>query len=78
MTSLPASVYELHTKGLIKEGMDADLCVFNAKHIIDHASFTACHERAEGLNYVILDGEVVVEDAIYNGKRKGKLLLRKV
>lgn len=77
MTSLPASVYELHTKGLIKEGMDADLCIFDADRIIDHASFTACHERAEGLNYVILGGEVVVEDAIYNGKRKGKLLLRK-
>ncbi len=76
MTSLPASVYELHTKGLIKEGMDADICIFDAEHIIDHASFTACHERAEGLNYVILDGEIVVEDAIYNGKRRGKILLR--
>ena len=78
MTSLPASVYELHTKGLVKEGMDADLCIFDADRIIDKSTFDNCHQRAEGLNYVILGGEIVVEDAVYNGKRKGKLILRNV
>ena len=32
--------------------------------------------RAEGLNYVILGGEIVVEDAVHNGKRNGKVILR--
>lgn len=76
MTSMPASVYGLSGKGLLKEGFDADICIFDPERIIDRAEYTACHERAEGLNYVILNGEVVVENAVYNGKKKGSVLLR--
>ena len=76
MTSMPAAVYELSGKGLIREGYDADICIFDADKIIDHAEYTDCHKRAEGLNYVILGGEVVVVDAVYNGKRMGKVILR--
>ncbi len=76
MTSMPASVYGLKGKGLIKEGFDADICIFDADKIIDKAEFTNCHKRCEGLNYVILDGEIVVKDSIYNGKRMGKFIPR--
>lgn len=75
MTSMPASVYGLKTKGLIWEGMDADLCIFDADKIIDRSEFTNCNQRAEGLNYVIVAGEVVVEDAVCNGKKLGRVLL---
>ena len=75
MTSMPASVYGLKTKGLIWEGMDADLCIFDADKIIDRSEFTNCNQRAEGLNYVIVAGEVVVEDAVRNGKKLGRVLL---
>ncbi len=76
MTSMPARVYGLNTKGLIWEGMDADICIFDAEKIIDHSDFTNCDRRAEGLNYVILNGEIVVEDAVYNGKKEGRLILK--
>lgn len=76
MTSLPAMVYDLHGKGRVAEGYDADLCIFDPEQIIDCADYSACHEHAKGLNYVLLDGEIVVEDAVYNGKRRGKVLLR--
>ena len=75
MTSLPATVYSLKNKGLVMEGFDADLCIFDADKIIDRSDFTSCHNRAEGLNYVILGGEVVVENAVHNGKCNGKILL---
>ena len=65
MTSLPAKVYGFETKGALREGMDADICVFDAETIRDHADFTACHERCEGLNYVLIGGEIVVKDAVY-------------
>ena len=55
----------------------ADICIFDADKIIDRAEFTNCSLKAEGLNYVIVNGEVVVEDAVHNGKRMGKLILRK-
>ena len=56
--------------------MDADICIFDAEKIIDKSEYTNCTKGAEGLNYVILDGEVVCENAVYNGKRKGKIILR--
>ena len=76
MTAMPAAVYGLKGKGLLREGFDADICIFDPEKIIDHADFIQCHARAEGLNYVILGGEVVVEDAVFNGKRMGKVILR--
>ncbi len=78
ITSMPAAVYGFSTKGIIKEGLDADICIFDSEHIIDNATYTDCQKRADGLNYVILGGEVVVENAIYNGKKKGAVLLRRV
>ena len=78
MTSMPAAVYELTGKGLLREGFDADICVFDPDRIIDRAEFVDCHGRAEGLNYVLLGGEVVVENAVYQGKKNGRVLLRRV
>ena len=75
ITSMPATVYGLKNKGLLKEGFDADICIFDADKIIDRASFADCTKRAEGLNYVILGGQVVVENAVYNGKRMGRVML---
>ena len=76
MTSMPASVYGLSTKGLLWEGMDADICIFDAERICDKAEFTACGKRAEGINYVIVKGEIVVRDAVYQGGTPGGFLLR--
>ena len=77
MTSMPARVYGLNTKGLIWEGMDADICIFDAEKIIDRSDFIDCIKRAEGLNYVVLGGEIVVKDAVHNGKKRGRLILKK-
>ena len=76
MTSLPASVYGLKTKGVIAEGMDADICIFDADKIIDRADFVRCKEKNEGLAYVIIDGKVVVRDGVYNGTRAGKIYVK--
>lgn len=76
MTSMPAAVYGLNSKGILAEGFDADICIFDADRILDRADFTNCTLPAEGLCYVILNGQVVVEDAVYRGIRAGKVLLR--
>lgn len=69
MTSLPARVYKLSTKGEIKCGMDADICIFNPNTIIDRADFASPTLKNEGLDYVIISGRVVVKDGVYNGVR---------
>lgn len=76
MTSLPANVYGLKKKGLLLEGFDADLCIFDPDTIIDKADFKDCHQKAIGLHYVILNGEIVVTDGNYLGNRKGNVILR--
>ena len=73
MTSLPASVYELNGKGSIGVGMDADLCIFDAHTITDHADFINCSLANEGIYYVVLDGKIVLEHGNYNGTRTAKV-----
>ena len=77
MTSLPAAVYGLEGKGFVREGYDADLCVFDPETIIDKATYIEPNHRAEGLRYVIVGGEVAAENAVSTGVTKGKVLLRK-
>jgi len=76
ITSLPAHVYGLCGKGEIKEGYDADLCIFDAERIIDRADFTDCHRRAEGLRFVIINGEIGAIDAKACGTLSGRLILK--
>jgi N-acyl-D-amino-acid deacylase len=74
MTALPATVYGLTAKGVLREGMDADVCVFDPEKIQDHATFADCRARATGLAFVLVGGEIVVKDATGNGKRAGRVL----
>ena len=76
MTSLPAFVYGLEGKGIIKEGADADLCIFDAEKICDRADFVNFSENNEGLSYVIVGGKVALRNGIYNGTRGGKIYLK--
>lgn len=77
MTSLPAQVYGLTGKGQVKEGCDADLCIFDPATIRDQADFGKCSLPNVGLAYVLIDGKVVVKDGVYNGTRAGLVLTRK-
>ena len=74
MTSLPAKVYKLSSKGLLREGYDADICIFDAEKIIDKATFTDCTKGAEGLDYVIVGGKIAAQDAVYNGTKNAKFI----
>ncbi len=74
MTGMPSMLYELDGKGLLRVGMDADITVFNQETIIDRADFKHSFSRAEGLHYVLVGGEVVVEDAVFTGITNGKVL----
>ena len=76
MTSLPAYVYGFDTKGYIKEGYDADICIFDYERFIDRADYINCTAKCDGLNYVIVGGEVAVIDGVHTGKRCGRLHLR--
>ena len=77
MTSLPAAVYGFSSKGLLREGFDADICIFDADKIVDRSEYADCNKRCEGLNYVIIGGKIAVRDAVYTGEKGGKAVLKK-
>ena len=78
MTSLPAHVYGFKNKGVIKEGYDADICIFDYEKLTDRAEYVNPFLHAAGLNYVIIGGATVAENAVYTGERPAEMLLKEV
>jgi N-acyl-D-amino-acid deacylase len=78
MTALPAHVYGLKTKGLIAVGMDADLCIFNMETLRDRADYQNPTLNNMGLEYVVIDGKIVLEQNVYNGIRAAQVYRKKV
>lgn len=76
MTSLPACVYGLKGKGLIRTGMDADIVLFDPDTVTDQADFIHCKQRGVGIMYVILDGKITVDQGRFNNKCFGRLIRR--
>lgn len=74
MTSLPAQRLGIKDRGLIREGMYADIVIFNPKKIIDRASYARPHQYPQGVEYVIVNGKIVVEREKHTGALAGKVL----
>ncbi len=74
MTSLPAQVFRIQQRGVLKEGMYADIAVFDYKSFKDKATYTDPHQYSQGLKYVIINGELVIEGDIHTGNRPGMLI----
>jgi len=74
MTSLPAQRLGLQDRGLIKEGMYADIVVFDPKVVKDRATFKDPHQYPEGVEYVIVNGTTVIEKGKHTGALPGKVL----
>ena len=74
MSSQSARRLNIHDRGLITEGYYADVAVFDADEIIDRATFEDPHQYAEGMKFVLVNGEVVVEGGTHTGRRPGRIL----
>lgn len=74
MTSLPAQKLILRDRGMLKEGCKADIVVFDPEKVKDMATYTDPHQQPEGILYVLVNGEIAVEDGKYIGKTAGKVL----
>lgn len=74
MTSMPAQTLRLKERGLIKEGMYADITIFNENEFEDKATFAEPHRFSQGLKYVIVNGELVVENEKHNSKHPGMII----
>lgn len=74
MTSLPAQKFGLNERGLLCEGFAADILIFDDKAVQDISTYEKPHAYSQGFKYVIVNGQVVVEDEKHLGTRSGKAL----
>lgn len=74
MTSLPAKKLGLKDRGLIKEGMYADITVFNPETVLDKATYVKPHQYPEGIEYVLVNGKVTIERSTHTDSLAGKAL----
>jgi len=76
MTSLPAQTFGLKGKGLLKEGFDADIVVFDPATIIDRATYEEPNQGPEGIDYVFVNGVMAAEKGAILGATSGRVLRR--
>lgn len=74
MTSLPAQAFNLKDRGLLKEGMYADICVFDPEEFEDRATFAEPHQYSQGLSCVIVNGKIAFQDDKQTDIRSGMIL----
>jgi N-acyl-D-amino-acid deacylase len=71
MTSLPAKIFRMQDRGLVKAGLVADLVVFDPAKVADKSTFARPHAYSEGFDVVVVNGKVAVEDGKVTDARGG-------
>ncbi len=74
MSSMSAQRLGIRDRGLLVEGYFADVAIFDADEVKDMATFENPHQYAVGMKYVLVNGELVVENGRHTGRRPGKIL----
>ncbi len=74
MSKMPAQRIGLADRGRIEVGAMADIAVIDLETIQDHASFESPHQYATGVQHVLVNGELVLEEGQMTGKRPGRAL----
>jgi N-acyl-D-amino-acid deacylase len=76
MTSLPASILGIEDRGAIKQGMWADLVMLDPATVADKATFEDPFQYPVGIDTVLVNGTVVLDEGKHTNARPGKVLKR--
>ncbi|HYI93079.1 MAG TPA: D-aminoacylase [Bryobacteraceae bacterium] len=74
MTSANAAKIGIYDRGYIRPGVWADITVFDPKTVIDEAVWEKPHQYAKGIEYVFVNGALVLEKGRHTNARPGKIL----
>jgi N-acyl-D-aspartate/D-glutamate deacylase len=74
MTSLPAAKLNLGGRGVLTEGAFADIVIFDYDRIEDTATYTAPHQYPKGIPYVLVNGQLVVDNGEHTGAWPGRVI----
>ncbi|TFG15852.1 MAG: hypothetical protein EU535_00415 [Promethearchaeota archaeon] len=77
MTALPAKQMQIKDRGILKKGYFADITIFNPKTVNSRVSFTEHYKYSEGIEYVLINGKIVLDKGKYDPTAfAGKVLRR--
>jgi N-acyl-D-amino-acid deacylase len=74
MTSIPAQRFGFKKRGVIEQDYFADIVIFDPTTIIDKATWTDPHQYPAGIEYVLVNGQLVIEGGEHTGNLPGKIL----
>ncbi len=74
MTSLPADIVGLRDRGRLTPGYQADIVIFNPETVADRATFTQPKQYPVGIDYVLVNGQVVIEQGEHTNALPGQIL----
>jgi len=74
MTSAAAARLGLRDRGLIRDGFAADLVVFDPARVRSNATYEEPRQYPDGIDWVVVAGEVVVEHGEHTGAGSGRVL----
>lgn len=77
MTSLPAQRFKIEDRGLIRAGFAADIVIFDENKVSDMATFEKPHAYSEGIDYVLVNGIIVLENGKHTGSKPGAIIYGK-
>ena len=64
----------MQQKGLVREGMDADIVVFDPEKVKDNATYENPTELAAGMDYVLVNGVMTLEGGSFTGDAAGEVM----
>ena len=74
LTSFPAETLKLDRRGRLQPGYFADVVVFDANKIQDHATFEKPHQYSTGVSHVFVNGTQVLKDGEHTGAKSGRFV----
>ncbi len=78
MTGMPATVFRLPERGVLRVGAMADVAVFDLAAVRDVATYEDPHHHSEGMKVIIVNGRVALEGGKVTGERAGRVLVKTV
>jgi N-acyl-D-amino-acid deacylase len=72
--SSTSTITRVYGRGLLRPGQWADLAVFDAERVIDNATYENPHQYATGIEYVVVNSEVVLDQGRHTGARPGAIV----
>jgi len=74
LTSWPAARMRLNDRGVLRIGLKADVVVFDLDELDDRATYAEPTEFPVGIDYVLVNGVVVIDRGVHTGARPGQVL----